>query len=351
MKSPLFVKIEGSSPYECGRQYGSQAKDAIAVAVSEYRQLFSETSDRTWDQIVEYALSYVPIIRESMPDLLEEAQGLADGADFSLGDIMVLNCRYEITKFPKDKECTTAAIMPAATKDGKSYLVKNWDYRVGIMDHIIVLQIIEPDGNRIVGITEAGQLVRDGMNSKGIALVSNNLQSIFDSNGTGVPSCFLRRKILTCGTFDEAMELIRGFKRSVSCNMLLASGPEKKAADFEVYPGGTDVIWPDEGVLTHANHFVVQPGIHALTRSPRGERLRELLMMKHGDIDIPYIKACLSDHANYPMALCRHPRDVSQRLGRREITVACEIYDFEEGVAHICVGPPCEGEFKTYTMR
>ena len=350
MNSFLFVKVDGSTPYECGRQYGEQAKTAIASAISDYRLLFSETSDKTWDQITEYALSYIPIVRETMPDVLEEAQGIANGAGVSLGDIMVLNCRYEITKFPKDRECTTGAILPAATRNGAMYLIKNWDYRVGIIDHVVVLQITEPDGNRIVGITEAGQLLRDGMNSRGIALVNNNLQSIFDTRGTGVPSCFLRRKVLKCRSFKEGVDLIRGFRRAVSCNMMLASGAERKAADFEVYPSGSDVLLPDNGVLTHANHFVVQPEIHALSRSPRADRLRELLMVKHGEIDVAYIKECLSDHANYPQALCRHPSDASVRLGLRSITVACQIYDLDAGVAHICAGPPCEGEFRVFGL-
>ncbi len=350
MKSFLFVKVSGSTPYECGKQYGEQAKELIATAVADYKLLFAETSDKTWEQITEYALSYLPIIRETMPDILEEAEGIAYGAGVLFGDIMVLNCRYEITKFPKDKECTTGTVLPEASKDGAMYLIKNWDYRVGIIDHIVVLHITEPDGNRIIGITEAGQLVRDGMNTYGIALVNNNLQSIYDTRGVGVPSCFLRRKVLKCKSFDEGKKLICSFKRSVSCNMMMVSGIEKKAADFEVYPMGTDIVEPEQGVLTHANHFLVQPEIHALTQSPRGERLRELLMSKHGQIDVAHIKACLSDHKNYPYALCRHPADVSVRLGRRSITVACEIYDFEAGVVHICAGPPCEGEFKTYVL-
>jgi isopenicillin-N N-acyltransferase-like protein len=341
------IDISGSTPYDCGKQYGGQAKQLIRDAIGDYGLLFAETSDIGWDEIARYALSNVPLIVETMPDLLEEAQGIADGAEVALGDIMVLNCRYEFTKFPKAKECTTGAVLPEAAKDGKMYLVKNWDYRVGIIDHIVALRIVEPDGNTIVGLTEAGQLLRDGMNSHGIALVSNNLQSIFDARGAGIPSCFLRRRILKCRSFEEGMELILGFKRAVSCNMMLASGTERKAVDFEVHPRGTDPLRPEGGVMTHANHFIAHPEIHALSRSPRGDRLRELLMERHGAIDVEHFKRCFSDHANYPQALCRHPDDASLRLGRRSSTVACEIFDLDELVLHVCAGPPCENEFQT----
>lgn len=346
-----LIEASGSTPYERGRQYGEKAEPAIKSAIDDYRLIFAETSDRSWGQIAERALRNLPLIEESMSDLLEEARGIADGAGVTLGDIMVLNCRYELSKFPKGRECTTAAVLPEAARDGKMYLAKNWDYRVGIIDHIVVLRLSEPDGTVVIGLAEAGQLVRDGMNSHGLALVNNNLQSIYDGADPGVPSCFLRRKVLQCASFEEGEALIRGFARSVSCNMMLASGDERRAADFEVYPGGTDVIHPREGILTHANHFVVQPEIHALTRSPRDERLRELLEQKRGEIDVECFERCFSDHANYPQALCRHPNDAGLRLGLRATTVACEIFDLDERVFHVCAGPPCENEFRFFALR
>lgn len=110
------------------------------------------------------------------------------------------------------------------------------------------------------------------------------------------------------------------------------------------------MIETENGVVTHANHFVVQPEIHALQRSPRDARLRELLMKKHGEIDAEYIKCCMADHENYPQALCRHPADPTLPLGMRSCTVSNEIMDFEAGVIHICAGQPCSGEYSTYVL-
>ena len=84
-------------------------------------------------------------------------------------------------------------MLPEAAKDGKMYLIKNWDYRVGIMDHILILHITQPDGTRIMGLTEAGQVLRSGVNTHGIGLVSNNLQSIYDSWNVGIPTVFAKK--------------------------------------------------------------------------------------------------------------------------------------------------------------
>ena len=349
MRTFQFVPVNGSTPYERGKQYGEQAERKIRSGIEGYRALFAQTSGRSWEETERYALSYIPLIERVMPDQLEEATGIAKGAGVSLGELMVLNCRYEITKFPQSNECTTCAVLPEASEGGKTLLAKNWDYRAGILDNIVVLHITESDGTQIIGLTEAGQLIREGFNSHGIGLCNNALQSVQDTMGVGIPVTFLRRKVFTCTTFEEARDLLLNTRRTVSNNMLLAS-KDGQAVDIESYPGGGHTIDPMGGIVTHANHFVVNPALNALEGSPRDDRLRELLERKRGAITIDYIKKCMCDHENYPKAICRHPSDVDMPLARRGMTVASMIVDFEDAAVHICAGPPCEGDFMKFSM-
>jgi isopenicillin-N N-acyltransferase-like protein len=350
MHSYPFIRISGSTYFEIGKDYGRQAKDLIAHSVSDYKEVFARTSDRSWEEIQKFAMSFVDITRKEAPEVMEEVEGIAQGSGFSLADIMVVNCRYEITKFPRRNECTTAAVLPEAARDGKMYLVKNWDYRVGIKDHVVILHITQPDGTRIMGLTEAGQVPRGGMNTHGLGMASNNLQSVYDAWDVGLPTVFARRQLLKYKTFGEAESFIRSFPRAVSCNVMVAGFREKKAVDFEVYPKGTDCIPAEQGIVTHANHFVVQPEIHALQRSPRGDRLRELLMEHHGHIDVNTIQCCMADHKNLPQSLCRHSNDPSQPVGMRTITVSSEIMDFEAGIMYVCSGSPCCEEYRAYIL-
>ncbi len=345
-----FIKVSGATYFEIGKDYGRQVKELIAHSINDYKQVFAQSSDRPWEEMQKFALSFVDIARRETPEVLEEVEGIAEGSGFSLADIMLVNCRYEITKFPKKNECTTGAVLPEAAKDGKMYLIKNWDYRAGIMDHVVILHITQPDGTRLIGLTEAGQVVRGGYNSHGIALVGNNLQSIYDAWDVGIPSTFARREAMKFKTLEQVKDFLCSFPRAVSCNLMAAGYHEKAAIDFEIYPKGTDLIYPEKGILTHANHFEVQPEIHALQRSPRADRLRELLNEKHGEIDVDYIKCCMADHENYPQSLCRHPPIPTQPLFMRSITVSNEIVDFEAGVVHICAGPPCTGDYRTYVL-
>ncbi len=350
MRQFQLIDIKADTPYGGGVQYGRQAEAKIRAGLEDYRRLFFEKNAISWDCIRKTAHAYIPLIEAIFPELMEEAWGIADGAGVSVDEIMVLNCRYEITKFPRYDECTSFVVLPQASKGEKTYVGQNWDYRAGILDQVVVLRIEEANGMRILGLAEAGQVIRNGFNSRGIGLCANSLQSVDDSRDVGIPVTFLRRKVLSCGSFDDAVDLIGKARRSVSCNFMVASA-EGRAVDLEAHPGGVDRIDPIDGLLTHANHFVCYPERNALAESPRGSRLRELLEKRQGEIDTDYIQICLCDHQNYPDAICSHPDDVSLPLGRRGLTVATVIYDFEGALAHVCAGPPCEGEFVAVTLK
>jgi isopenicillin-N N-acyltransferase-like protein len=361
MRTFQLIEIEGRTPYERGTQYGEMAKANISAGIEGYKALFAQIIPKSWAELADYALSYVPLIQKAMPEMWEEARGIAAGAGIATGELMLLNCRYEITKFGKEgrkdeetcrecAECTTCAVLPEAAESGKMFLAKNWDYRAGILDNIVILHINElENGNRILGLTEAGQLIREGFNSNGIGLCNNSLQSVDDHMGVGIPVTFLRRKVLACGVFEEAKHLLLNSRRTVSNNMLLAS-KDGKTVDIEAYPGGADLIEPQDGLLCHANHFEVTPKFNFLQGSPRKTRLEELLRQRAGALTIDYIKQCLCDHQNYPHAICRHPSEADRPLERRSMTVASMIIDFQESAAHICAGPPCEGEFIRYEL-
>lgn len=350
MEAFQMIRIKADTPYACGEQYGMQAKGKIHAGVAVYKNYFAKTSGKSWEQIKEYAMSYLPVIQQAMPEVLEEARGIASGAEISMDELMVLNCRYEITKFPKAPECTTAAILPEASRTHTTYLVKNWDYKEAVIPNIVILHIEQADGTRILGLTEAGQMVREGFNSHGIGLCNNMIQSVYDDWDVGIPVTFLRRKVLACKTFEEARDILIHAQRSVSNNMMLASAAGA-AADIEAYPGGANLLAPVDGILTHANHFVVHQQLDSrVGPKNRDVRLESLLRKRQGEIDVPYIMECMKDHEYYPESICAHNSNLPGYELKDFMTVASLIVDFSENAAHICAGPPCEGEYLRYSL-
>ena len=348
MKEFRLIQISADTPLARGVQYGRQAAGEIATCISTYKDRFQRTRNLSWDRVREMAMGHVPYAQAAMPDMVEEARGIAQGAGVDFEDIMVLNCRYEILHYPCQKgECTAFALQREATRDGQVYVGQNWDQRPNLLQHTLVLRITEEEtGNRIIGVTEAGQLIRNGMNSQGVALCSNSLHSCLDAAGCGIPSNFVRRKALTFAKLDDMARVIRSSARAVSNNFCIGSR-ENIVADIEAVPGLPVRLGPTGGILAHANNLMVNQDLDTYRDERfRGERLYALLALERGNITLSYIQECLKDHFGYPEAICSHTSE-GNKLWQTNASI---IYNLDAGKVWICYGPPCEGEYKEYSL-
>ena len=366
MEQFLLVKMKSADPYERGVQYGEQAAELIARGIEGYRRHFRKSMAKSWEEITEKSALYLPLLERDFSQELAEARGIAAGSGRTLEEILALNCRYEILKLkkklPQPSECTTGAILSQAAAGGRVYMVQNWDYRPWVKDHSVVISIDDCQGTRILGLAEAGQLVRNGLNNHGVGVCANNLTSTYDTGEVGAPVTFIRRRALAQRSFEAARQVIEGTRVGVSCNYLVASA-EDLAADLEVTPGRVYCLSPEEGIVTHANHMVA--GAEVCTNKGRKFRdgvLRRLLEERRGKLDVPSLMECLKNHETYPGAPDRYPEAdsieaVCTHLPLGEFdqdrvwqTIASAIYDLKGGCAYICKGTPCTGEYIRYDL-
>ena len=96
-----YIKVSGT-PYERGFQYGSQAKERIHKVIDEYKVLFEKEAFITWDKAYELSKPYRKEIEKYRPDLVEEMQGIADGAGLDFNTILTLNCPKRRIKVTSD---------------------------------------------------------------------------------------------------------------------------------------------------------------------------------------------------------------------------------------------------------
>lgn len=344
------IFLEAAPPYERGVQYGQQAKEEIEVCINTYKDYFKATGRLTWETAAEHVQGFVDLLRKDYREFLDEIRGIADGSEQSFEDIMVLNIRYELLHFPTDGECTAYALKKEATADGHVYVGQNWDNRPFFLKHTLLIHEEDENGTKILGMTEAGQLIRNGMNSHGLGMCCNSLNSIYDSAGIGIPANFLRRKLLSLSTLDEMIAWLVNAPRTVSNNYCLASA-ENRAVDVEAVPKSPMLLLPEDNILTHANHIVADRNVDAYKGMKfRGELLYKLLAKKNGVITTDYIKECLKNHENYPDSLCAHMLEGETDLKKMWQTNASIIYDLTTLELDICWGPPCEGEYVRYQL-
>ncbi len=340
MKELKVVTLDAPTYRERGIQYGQQAKEEVDIAVAYYRRQFGDVPG--WDKILEFSSKFVDVSREYFPEAIEEMEGIAEGSGHKVEEIMAVNARYEISKFDWKPECSTGVYHNETT--GKKYIFKNADLNGGVKDHLVILHVVRPDGFRAIGVTEAGQLIRDGYTNNGLGMVNSAMYDVSDYAGVAVPGTVVRKKVWESKSFAEAAEVTRKAFRTTSTNMLLADR-YGNATDFECYPGGVDEVNCVKGMIGTGNRFTVAPERNKINDGSidRGLRLKELMTEAGDTIDEFKLMEILKDEKGYPKCVC------CNNVPDYE-TVYSIIVNMTDDKVYICLGRPSEGEYKEYPL-
>ena len=364
--APL-IEVSGA-PQERGRRYGEGARERIARGVAHYSEQLTRAS-LSQANLASLVETFVPHIDAFDPTYVPEMRGIAEGANRPLADIVLLNARTELLKLamrkpssrrPDEPEppdgCTGIVALPAATLSGQLIHAQNWDWKVECAETAVVLKIKRDNGPDILTFTEAGQLARSGMNSAGIAVTANYLESDRDYRQAGVPLALIRRKILQEPHLALAMRAAYVTAKSASNNIIISQAGGI-AINFECAPDETFQVHAADGLIVHANHWQSPVALTKLrdtgiATTPdslyRDMRVRALLCPHIGRITMDTVKAALFDDYQSPWSVCRPPRlNLSSNLSA---TVAMIVMTPADGVMEVAMLPAENRTFNRYTL-
>jgi len=354
-----IIELDQIDPRQRGQAYGEAARHRIETIIAAYREIFHQITGETWEETVVRGAPFILKAKAFAPDLVEEIQGIADGANRAFEDIFLLNARSEILFNPQvlAQECTTMAALPEATKTGDTLLAQNWDWYNEVKNCQVILKIGQREAKpALVTFTEAGQLAKIGMNAAGIGLVVNNLTS--DQPRTGVPWIFLTRRILESSHLAQALGVVLNTGRAHSINFLIgyAAG---EAVSLETSPVEAHVLWPENGICVHTNHYLV-PGQNFRDLKPlrdpypstylRCRRAQTGLAELKGEIDVPGIQNILKGHMDKPFSVCMHRNPEVEPL-RQIVTCLSIVMNLSQKQIHYTLGNPCRGEVQTIDLE
>jgi isopenicillin-N N-acyltransferase-like protein len=360
---PLF-DVEGS-PAEMGRAYGRLAGEYIHRSIAIYQNAY-EKKGVSWETARSKSREYKPQIERYNPDFLVELEAIAEGAELQIEDLVAINARTELLYGQKPAAphaaetdvdgCTAALAMPEATADGHFLHGQNWDWRDECADSSIVLRARPESGPEMLIFVEAGILARCGMNSAGIAITGNFLQTDNDYGLEGVPVPMIRRRILMSQSLGEAIRVVYDAPRSFSNNIML-SQRDGESVNLETTP--REVFWaqPEQGLLVHANHFTspaARAKVHDLGLETnadslyRDRRVRMHLQQNLGKLNVDDFKRAFADRYGAPRAVCRSP--VQGPGGKTSSTVATIVMDTTAGHMWIAKRPYENTGFKQYSL-
>jgi isopenicillin-N N-acyltransferase-like protein len=248
------------------------------------------------------------------------------------------------------------AALPEVTKNDEMLLAQNWDW----YDEVLNCQVILRIGRRgetpaLITFTEAGQIAKIGMNSAGIGLVVNNLTS--DQPRNGVPWIFLTRRILESTHLAQALGYVLNVQRAHSINFLIGYA-DGEAVNLETSPVEEHVLWPENGICTHTNHYLeIGKNFRDLKplRDPypstylRCRRARKGLSDLGSHIDVEGIQNILRNHMDKPFSVCMHRNPAVEPI-RQIVTCLSIVMNLSQRQIHYVVGNPCRGEVQTLGM-
>lgn len=357
-----IVTLDGT-PYERGVTHGERFADEIRRNVEIYLDRFAyHGADEA--TVREQAAEFVGLIESENERYFEEMRGIADGSTVPLEEVTMLNARYEVMYSAFSAEaaeleqaevdgCTSFGVQPEVTATDRTYLGQNWDWIAEVSPNTFVMDIRREDRPSMVAFTEAGIAGgKMGINEHGIGLVVNGLVAKNDGENPFRKPFHVRcREILDAERLDLALESIITPKRACSANFLVGHA-EGELINVETAPEQESYIYPERGLVTHANHFEVRDDVesefeklvpHSLCRAPR---IKRLLERERGEIDEETLRSVLTDHFNEPASICRHlePEKVKQEQIQSNASV---ILDLSRRTMRVTNGPPCENEYET----
>lgn len=326
-----------------------------------------------WDKALKLAGQFAPYIKKHSNELYGELKGIAKGADIPLEVVIIINGRSELLQghdwkksdkkhsMSLDDGCTSLLAMPDVTDGNHLIHAQNWDWRADCLETSIVLRVKPDYGPTVLTFVEAGGLARCGMNSVGIVITGNSLQSDLDYNRKGIPLSIIRRQVLQSKNMHGALSAIIKSPRAISNNMLVSSTEDCgiEAINLETSPEDVYFLYPENGILSHANHFestiartkLKDTGLNSnLCSLYRSNRVRRYLEQKTGSININDFKDALADRFGAPHAICSSPVTENNEQGAY-MTVATIIMDTKTQEMHVCKSPYNNKKYSTYSVE
>lgn len=360
-----FISVSGA-PYERGVQYGQQARDRVQLSVKLYGQTLVDLGF-SQSQRMQLINSFVPAIEEFASHYLDEMRGIAKGAEVSFEDIVMINARTEVlararneknraVELEPDDGCTGALVLPERSASGNLLHAQNWDWRAECVDTAVVLRIRQDDGPDILTYVEAGGLARSGLNSAGVSITANYLESDRDFGQLGTPLSLIRRKVLEQQHFALALKAVATTPKSCSNNIMLGMA-QGFGIDFECTTNEAFPVYPgDDNLIVHANHWVNPVALCKLLDTGRAStpessyrdwRVRKLLNM-HEKLDLNDLKQALFDDFGTPYSVCRPPRPGSH--DNLSATVAMIVMEPALGIMDAAPLPALNKTFTRYSL-
>ena len=354
------IEMQGSH-FEMGRQYGSQCKDLIRDLSAKFDGVFVRDEAR-WPDARRAMVEAASVVRAAAPELIEEVEGIAAGAELTFDDVFRMNCSAEMGQWRGCMERRSAVSISdectsfAARSTSGTLVAWNMDWHRVLQPYMVLLRG-RPEGEpAFLAFALAGSVGRPGL-SEHIAISANQLpyrptEAPPGSDGPawagpGVPYCFLSRMLLQQKSTRDALALVERTRRMVCLNYTLGDATGDICC-VETTPAAHAVLCSGEDFVTHANSyhspkFDGLPEVEREARDPRAYAAHARLLKGRDRLDREAIFGAQTYHfPGQQTGICHHAQGT--------VTLLSFVAEVGEGRLWAAHGPPCEHELVLYEL-
>ncbi len=352
----------GGTPAERGRSHGADLRADIGHNIDVYLERFRKLGHPP-DKVLAESAKWIGVLDGFDPEFTAEMRGVAEGSGRPLAEITMLNVRYEliISMFKKEGTqtpsgaldgCTSFALLPEKTKTGDTVIGQNWDWIPGVKT--MIARTTRDEGTDFICHGETGTVGgMQGVNDAGIGVVINALMSAEDGTHDYERPFRMRvRDVLNAPNMHAGIQAICGSNRSVSMNFIIGHA-DGEAIDIEAGPDRAGFLFPQDGVLTHSNHFceldieseVVQIWPNTLYRNVRLERI----FRQSQQLDDVSIRSVMADHFSHPHSICAHVDEDEPETMQLE-TRNSLLISLSQKKMSVTDGQPCQNRYQEVTL-
>ncbi|MFN2489902.1 MAG: C45 family autoproteolytic acyltransferase/hydrolase [Actinomycetota bacterium] len=321
----MNVVHASGSPRALGRAQGEAFADGIHSACDFYRAL-AASLDGDFDAMGARGRAYLDAARPLLPELVQELQGVVEGAGISLDEGLALNCLEEVWDVDS---CTTIV--------HDRFFIHAEQWYAGHTGIGVV--VAEPeDGPAFVSPTCAGFLPSVGMSAAGFAQGIDSVSATDER--VGIPRVFVSRLALGAPGLAAAVAAACTKGRAGGYAHVLASIDrrvvvETSATRHEVSDGGS----------AHTNHYLLGSLGAVATEPHEGSRARlrraNDLLRRRPPASLEDCTQLLSDHAGGPETICLH--EEGPGASATVFGMACDLLT---GRMIVSDGPPCSSAWE-----
>jgi isopenicillin-N N-acyltransferase-like protein len=218
------------------------------------------------------------------------------------------------------------------------------------LDRFRIMRITYNSERSMVVLNYPGWIGNFALTSDFVCFTGNTLYG-FPSDRQTNPGSLLKRIIMEGSSVQAILEKVKGMTFGTGCiSMADRSG---RAVSMETVSGRVAIRDVSGEAYGHANTVLIRelkPYENASQRCASSEyrqkNLGRSLASQTQPITIDYLKRLTSDHADFPLSICRHPSPKD-----RDTTNAAFIADITAQEMNIAIGNPCVAAFKKYPVK